>query len=195
MPRTRLHENTIGGVGESPQRPDSTLKVTGEFAYGSDLWMDDMLWGVTLRSPHPYARITGIDIGEALATAGVFAVLTHEDVPGAKTFGLEIADQPVLAIDTVRYQGEPVALVAADHPEIARQAAKKINVHYDVLEPITDARVALGHDSRDLHGDLSANVTELSREAAHLHPHGNLVRHLKSAGRRSRPQGGRRCHR
>jgi xanthine dehydrogenase D subunit len=177
-----LQDNTIGGVGESPRRPDATLKVTGEFAYGSDLWMDDMLWGVTLRSPHPYARITGIDIGEALATAGVFAVLTHEDVPGEKVYGLEIADQPVLAIDTVRYQGEPVALVAADHPEIARQAAKKIKVSYDVLEPVTDARVALGHTSRPqsvLHDDPAGAVTELSREAAHLHPQGNLVRHLK----------------
>ncbi|MEP6664845.1 MAG: xanthine dehydrogenase subunit D [Nocardioidaceae bacterium] len=174
-----LHDNMLGGVGESPQRPDATLKVTGEFAYGSDLWMDDMLWGVTLRSPHPYARIRSINIGEALATAGVFAVLTHEDVPGAKTYGLEIADQPVLAIDVVRYQGEPVALVAADHPEIARQAAKKIKVDYEVLEPVTDPRVALGHDSPDLHGDLAGAVTELSREAANLHPHGNLVRHLK----------------
>ncbi len=174
-----LRDNTLGGVGESPQRPDATLKVTGEFAYGSDLWMDDMLWGVTLRSPHPYARIKSIGIGEALATAGVFAVLTHEDVPGAKTYGLEIADQPVLAIDMVRYQGEPVALVAANHPEIARQAAKKIKVEYDVLEPVTDPRVALGHDSPDLHGDLEGEVTELSREAADLHPQGNLLRHLK----------------
>jgi xanthine dehydrogenase D subunit len=174
-----LRDNTIGGVGESPTRPDATLKVTGEFAYGSDLWMDDMLWGVTLRSPHPYARITGIEIGEALATAGVFAVLTHEDVPGDKTYGLEVADQPVLAIDVVRYQGEPVALVAADHPEVARQAAKKVVVHYDVLEPVTDARTALGHAAPHLHGDLAGDVTELSREAAQLHPQGNLVRHLK----------------
>ena len=84
-----------------------------------------MLWGVTLRSPHPHARIRGVDITEALATAGVFAVLTHEDVPGAKHYGLEHQDQPVLAIDVVRYQGEPVALVAADHPETARRAAEQ----------------------------------------------------------------------
>ncbi len=173
-------DNAIGGVGESPQRPDATLKVTGEFAYGSDLWMDDMLWGVTLRSPHPYARIRGIDIGAALATAGVFAVLTHEDVPGEKVYGLEIADQPVLAIDTVRYEGEPVALVAADHPEIARQAAKKITVDYDVLEPVTDPRTALGHSgSSQIHGAPAGEVSGLSRESAHLHPEGNLVRHLK----------------
>jgi xanthine dehydrogenase D subunit len=142
-------------------RPDGALKVTGQFAYGSDLWADDMIWGATLRSPHPYARISSIQIGAALATAGVYAVLTHEDVPGTNEYGLEHADQPVLAEGVVRYQGEPVALVAADHPEIARQAAKKIQVCYDVLQPVTDAVAALRSD------------------APALHPKGNLVRHLK----------------
>jgi CO/xanthine dehydrogenase Mo-binding subunit len=150
-----------GGVGSSPVRPDAKNKVTGEFAYGSDLWMDDMIWGVTLRSPHPYARIKSIAIGEALATAGVYAVLTSEDVPGENAHGLEHADQPVLASDVVRYAGEPVALVAADHPEVARAAAKKIAVEYEVLEPVTDA------------------VAALEPDAPRLHPGGNLVRHLK----------------
>src|SRR5215470_11039671 len=116
------------GVGENPQRPDGALKVMGDFAYASDMWMRDMLWGATLRSPHPRARIKGIDITGAVATAGVFAVLTHEDVPGAKMYGLEFTDQPVLAIDQVRFHGEPVAIVAADHPETARRAAAKIVV-------------------------------------------------------------------
>ena len=92
------------------------------------------MWGATLRSPHPYARITGIDITEALKLPGVYAVLTHEDVPGANLYGLEHSDQPVLAVDVVRYQGEPVALVAADHPETARRAIKRIKVDYDVLD-------------------------------------------------------------
>src|SRR5215813_2335124 len=167
------------GVGTSPLRPDGTPKVKGEFAYGSDMWMDDMIWGVTLRSPHPYARIRSIDIGPALATPGVYAVLTHEDVPGSKFYGLEIVDQPVLAVDTVRYHGEPVALVAADHPEIARQAAKRIRVDYDVYEPITDAREALGHPRWNQVHNAPGRVSELSRERAVLHPQGNLVRHLK----------------
>ena len=150
-----------GGVGTSPVRPDGKGKVTGEFAYGSDLWMDDMIWGVTLRSPHPYARINGVAIGEALATAGVYAVLLSDDVPGQNACGLEHADQPVLAADVVRYAGEPVALVAADHPEVARVAAAKIAVDYEVLEPLTDA------------------VAALEPGAPRLHPDGNLVRHLK----------------
>jgi xanthine dehydrogenase D subunit len=135
--------------------------VTGDFAYASDLWRDDMLWGVTLRSPHPHARIRGIDVSAALALPGVFAVLTHEDVPGAKTYGLEHADQPVLAIDVVRYQGEPVALVAADHPEVARRAAARIVVDYEELTPVTDPVAALAPDSPK------------------VHPGGNLVRHVK----------------
>ncbi|MGC5020769.1 xanthine dehydrogenase subunit D [Micromonospora sp. DT47] len=132
-----------GGVGHSPHRPDGTLKVTGEFAFSSDLWADDMLWGTTLRSPHPRARITGIDLTAALALPGVHAVLTAADVPGAPCYGLDVADQPVLAADEVRYQGEPVAIVAADHPETARRAAARIVVDYAVLTPVTDAEAAL----------------------------------------------------
>src|SRR6476620_1625291 len=97
--RVETDRLTREGIGASPLRPDGIPKVTGDFAYSSDLWLDDMLWGATLRSPHPRARIRSIDIGPALATAGVYAVLTHEDVPGRKKYGLEIVDQPVLAID------------------------------------------------------------------------------------------------
>ncbi|WP_334027306.1 molybdopterin cofactor-binding domain-containing protein [Nocardia terpenica] len=128
-----------GGIGESPLRPDATLKVKGEFAYASDLWMDGMLWGMTLRSPHPRARIISLNLAPALAMPGVFAVLTHEDVPGRKVYGLDHTwDQPVLAIGEVRHQGEPVALVAADHPEIARRALAAIEIEWEVLDPIID---------------------------------------------------------
>jgi len=132
--------------------------------------MEDMLWGVTLRSPHPRARIRSIDIGAALATAGVTAVLTHEDVPGSKHFGLEIADQPVLAIDEVRYTGEAVAIVAADHPETARRAAAKIVVDYEVLNPITDRRAAMSPDSPLVH----ATPTQGRYPGG-----GNILRHLR----------------
>ncbi|MER5621453.1 molybdopterin cofactor-binding domain-containing protein [Streptosporangium sp. NPDC002544] len=130
------------GIGESVLRPDGTLKVTGEFAYSSDLYLADMIWGVTLRSPHPSAWIRSIDVGPALAMPGVYAVLTHEDVPGERFYGLDHRDQPVLAIDQVRYQGEPVALIAADHPERARRAAEAVIVEYEVREAVTDPRRA-----------------------------------------------------
>jgi len=135
LPGTTLE---LGRVGEVVKRTDATPKVTGQFAYASDLFAAGMLWGHTVRSPHAHARIVEIDIAEALAMPGVHAVLTHEDVPGAKTYGLEFADQPVLAIDRVRYFGEPVALVAAEHPEQARRAAERIRVEYEPLEPVSD---------------------------------------------------------
>ena len=69
---------------------------------------------------------------------GVHAVLTHGDVPGQKTYGLEFADQPVLAAERVRYYGEPVALVAAEEPEQARRAAAAVRVEYELLEPVVD---------------------------------------------------------
>ncbi len=150
-----------GGLFQSAPRPDGTLKVTGDFAYSSDLWVEGMLWGITVRSPHPRARIRSIQIAEALATPGVAAVLTHEDVPGRPTYGVEIHDQPVLAFPEVRYQGEAVALVAADHPEIARRAAARVLVDYDVLEPLADAEAAMADD------------------APRLHPDGNLLRHVR----------------
>ncbi|MCW2897859.1 MAG: xanthine dehydrogenase subunit [Streptosporangiaceae bacterium] len=157
---TRLSDAVRGGVGDSAARPDGTLKVTGEFAYSSDLWTEGMLWGATLRSPHPSAVIRSVDLTEALRLPGVHAALTYEDVPGRRFYGLDRADQPVLAIDRVRYQGEAVAIVAADHPEIARRACDRIAVDYDVREPVTDARRAA-----------------LDPSCPNVHPGGNIVRH------------------
>ncbi|MFJ2648223.1 xanthine dehydrogenase family protein molybdopterin-binding subunit [Streptomyces sp. NPDC087420] len=149
---------TKGGIGESTLRPDGTLKVTGEFAYSSDMWHEDMLWGHTLRSTVAHAGIRSIDISEALAVPGVYAVLTHDDLPTAvKHYGLEIQDTPVLAHGKVRHHGEPVALVAADHPETARRAAAKIRIEYAELPVVTDELSAtapgapLVHEGRDDH--------------------------------------------
>jgi CO/xanthine dehydrogenase Mo-binding subunit len=128
----------VGRIGELVARIDAPPKVKGEFAYASDLVAPGMLWGHTLRSPHAHARIAAVDIADAVSMPGVHAVLTHDDVPGAKHYGLEFADQPVLAIDRVLYYGEPVALVAAEHPEQARRAAARIRVEYEPLEPVAD---------------------------------------------------------
>ena len=140
-----------GRVGESILRSDAVPKTKGEFAFSSDLEAPGMLWGHTLRSPHAHARILAIDISAALASPGVHAVLTHADVPGAKTYGLEIPDQPVLAIDRVRYYGEPVAVVAAESPEEARRAAAAIAVAYEELPPVSDPEQAT--EQEPLHPD------------------------------------------
>jgi xanthine dehydrogenase D subunit len=122
------------------------------------MWHEDMLWGQILRSTVAHAEIVSIDTGEALATPGVYAVMTYDDLPTeVKNYGLEIQDTPVLAHGKVRHHGEPVAIVAADHPETARRAAAKIKVEYRELPVITDEASAtapdaiLIHEGRDDH--------------------------------------------
>ncbi|MEZ5171184.1 MAG: xanthine dehydrogenase subunit D [Acidimicrobiia bacterium] len=147
-----------GRVGDSQRRPDGVPKVNGSFAYSSDLWAEGMLWGSTMRSPHPSARIVAIDLSGAWQTPGVRAVVTADDVPGKPFYGLEEHDQPVFADGVVRYAGEPIAAVAADHPEIARLARDRIEITYDVTEPVLDPEEAL--------------------RGRPLHPNGNVFRHL-----------------
>ena len=149
---------SAGRIGDSPTRPDGMAKVEGSFQFASDLPMDGAAWGATLRSPHPYARIVSIDVAPALAIDGVHAVLTAADVPGRLTYGLIESDQPVFADEFVRYVGESVAAVAADHPETCRRALAAIAVQYEVLTPLIDAEVAI------------------SGERAPIHPDGNVLR-------------------
>jgi CO/xanthine dehydrogenase Mo-binding subunit len=162
----------LGRIGESVRRVDAIPKVTGEFAYSSDMIAPGMLWGHTVRSPFPHARVREIDISQAVAMPGVHAVVTHADVPGSKTYGLEFSDQPVLAIDRVRYFGEPVALVAAEHPEQARRAAEKIVVDYEPLEPVVDMERAT--EGEPLH---AAGVTQ--GHGYREDPRPNVVRHVE----------------
>ncbi len=141
-----------GGGGESVRRIDGQPKARGEFEYASDLHRDNMLWGETLRSPHPHALIRSIDVSGAESSPGVRAVIVGRDVPGKKTFGLDVSDQPVLAFEKVRYMGEAVAVVAAEQREQARAALKKIVVGYEELPVVSDPERALAADSPKLHG-------------------------------------------
>ncbi|MFJ3136627.1 xanthine dehydrogenase family protein molybdopterin-binding subunit [Streptomyces sp. NPDC102359] len=160
---------TKGGIGESTLRPDGILKVTGEFAYSSDMWHEDMLWGQILRSTVAHAEIVSLDTAEALATPGVYAVMTYDDLPtDVKHYGLEIQDTPVLAHGKVRHHGEPVAIVAADHPETARRAAAKIKVEYRELPVITDEASATAPDAILIHEDRD------DHHIGHV-PHPNIV--------------------
>jgi CO/xanthine dehydrogenase Mo-binding subunit len=171
MSTTSVRRLEVGKIGEVIPRADGAPKTTGQFAYASDLWAAGMLWGRTLRSPHAHARITAIDISEALTMPGVHAVLTHDDVPGAKLYGLEFPDQPVLAIDRVRYFGEPVAIVAAEHPEDARRAAEKIQVEYEPLELVSDPERAT--EQEPLHPDRPTMGHGYRDD-----PRPNIVRHM-----------------
>jgi xanthine dehydrogenase D subunit len=150
-----------GTIGDSPARPDGIEKAQGSYAFSSDLSADGCLFGATLRSPHPYARIVSIDLSAAWKISGVEAVITADDVPGKLTYGLISQDQPVFAADVVRYVGEPIAAVAAIDPETARRALDAITVEYDVRPPLLDPEVAIsgGHEP--------------------IHPDGNLIRHQR----------------
>jgi xanthine dehydrogenase D subunit len=150
-----------GRLGDSPVRPDGVAKTQGSFAFSNDLSADGCLWGATLRSPHPHARIVAIDVSAAWKIAGVEAVITAGDVPGKPTYGLIASDQPVFASDVVRFVGEPIAAVAADHPETCRRALAAISVTYDVLTPLTDPE-------RSIDGSFPP-----------IHPDGNVFRHQR----------------
>jgi CO/xanthine dehydrogenase Mo-binding subunit len=155
----RVGERVRGGIGERVRRSDGRAKVTGRFAYASDLRAEGMLVGVTVRSPHASARIRAIDTAAARAVPGVRAVLTHADVPGDKRIGPGThKDQPVLAFERVRCHGEPVAAVAAEDLATARRAAALVAVDYEPLTALTDPDAALAPG------------------APRLHPHGNELR-------------------
>jgi CO/xanthine dehydrogenase Mo-binding subunit len=166
-------------------RADAVPKVTGEFVYASDLQAAGMLHGATVRSPHAHALIRSIDVSAALASPGVHAVLTHEDVPGRKTYGLEHPDQPVLAFERVRYHGEAVAIVAAEEPEQARRAAERVMVGYEPLEPVVDPlratevvrEMVIRHGDPDETGDVAVSgVYELGmQDQAFLGPESGLA--------------------
>jgi CO/xanthine dehydrogenase Mo-binding subunit len=175
----------LGRVGESVRRVDAIPKVTGEFAYASDLFAAGMLFGHTIRSPHAAARLKRIDTSAARGMPGVHAVLTHKDVPGEKRYGLEFADQPVLAMEDVRYFGEPVAVVAAEHPEQARRAAATIKVDYIPQQPVVEAERAketlreltIRHGDPDAQGGVSVEgVYKLGiQDQAFLGPEAGLA--------------------
>jgi CO/xanthine dehydrogenase Mo-binding subunit len=169
--QTRTRTLRRGRATPATRRQDAIPKVTGEFAYSSDLHAADMLWGQTVRSPHAHARVVSVDVSDAIAMPGVHAVLTHDDVPGKKVYGLEFPDQPVLAIDRVRYFGEAIAVVAAEEPEQARRAAAAVRVEYEPLEPISDPERAT--ELPPLHVDWPV---ERHGDPDHVKP--NVVREL-----------------
>lgn len=140
-------------VGKHVKRIDALGKVTGELKYMSDVEYPNMLWGKILKSPAPHALIKSIDISKAKNLPGVVCVLTHKDVPGLNGFGIVIQDQPVLCADKVRYEGDAVALVAAETKEIAQEAIRLIDVQYEPLPIVDDMEKALDPESEKVHAN------------------------------------------
>ncbi|HEY1371540.1 MAG TPA: xanthine dehydrogenase family protein molybdopterin-binding subunit, partial [Candidatus Binatia bacterium] len=131
-------------VGQSVPRIDGREKVTGRAVYASDLKLPNMAHGKILRSSYAHAKIVRIDTRRALALPGVVAVLTRENLmSGAPHYGTYIKDQPIVALDKVRYIGDVVAAVAATDERIADQALAAIEVDYEELPALLDVDAAL----------------------------------------------------
>lgn len=131
-------------------RLDGHQKVTGAARFAADLKAPGMLWASYARSPHAHARIVSVDVSAAAAMAGVHAVLTGADLRPAR-IGRRLLDWPVLAWDRVRFIGDRVAAIAAETPELARRAADRVRVEYEVLPGVFDPEAALEPGAPLLH--------------------------------------------
>ncbi len=153
-------------IGTRPIRHDGVDKVTGRAKYGADIHLTGLLQGVVLRSPHAHARIKRIDTSRAEALPGVRAVVTSADLPlqgdrivelGEGSVNMRHLSANVLAHDKVLYKGHAVAAVAADNVHIAGEAAKLIDVEYEVLEPVLDVLEAMRPDAPILNDDVRSD--------------------------------------
>ena len=138
-------------VGKSPVRVDAREKVTGHAVYADDIVLSGMLHAVIRDSDVAHGRIKRIDTSKALALPGVEAVLTAADIPGDNQVGIIFKDQPLLASDKVRWFGDWVALVAARSLDIARRAARLIEVEYDELPGAFTPEAAMAKDAPRIH--------------------------------------------
>lgn len=161
-------------IGKSIPRKDALEKVTGSAIYGTDIFLPKMLHAAVCRSPHAHAKILSVDIGEAAKVPGVKIILTGKDNIGL--FGQFLMDQPIIAFEKVRYEGEPVAAVAAENLDAAWEAVKLIKVEYELLTPVIDSIQAMKPDSPLLHEKWSdykmaqaANPVDKSNVCDHFH--------------------------
>ena len=140
-------------IGQGSRRVDALGKVTGRAKFAADFNVGFQLYGKVLRSKFPHARILRIDTSKAEQLEGVEAVLTANDIPGEKVFGIVTKNQAILASDKVRYLGDGLALVAGKTMAVAEQALSLIEVEYDPLPIVTDPEAAMQSDSPKIHDD------------------------------------------
>jgi len=134
---------------------DGTEKVTGTALYTADYTLPGMLWGKTLKSPYPHARIVSIDTSAAKALPGVHVVLTGKDVADAGLWGRAVKDVPVIAVEEVRFAGERVAAVAAEDEDIAEEALSLIEVEYEELPALLTPEEAMAPGAPILHPNFN----------------------------------------
>ena len=146
-----MHE--LHYVGRRMQRPDALAKATGAAQYTADLVVHrrDVLHAKALYPPYGHAKILRIDTSKAAALPGVAIVMTADDLPGENGYGGMIHDKPVIAKDEVFYEGDPVALVAAEDLKTAEKAVSLIEVEYEPLESYDSPADMLREDAPVLH--------------------------------------------
>ena len=140
-------------IGKSLPRIDAFDKVLGKAVFPADMKMEGELHALAVRSPHPSARIKGIDMDAARRHPGVVTVLTAKDIDGPNGYGWDIPDKPVLCGDRVRCVGDPVALVVADTRRAAMEAAGLVKVDYELLPAVFDPIEAEQPGAPRIHGD------------------------------------------
>ena len=141
-------DDNLNEIGKGTQRQDMLGHVTGASTYFDDHRLQGLLHLKVLRSTHAHARLRRIDLSEAERSPGVRRIIRGQDVPrnlntllSLINFGLD--DEPTLAVDKVRYKGEPIVAVVADTPRQAFEAMAKIRVDYEPLPTIFDVEEAL----------------------------------------------------
>jgi 4-hydroxybenzoyl-CoA reductase alpha subunit len=140
-------------IGKATPKVDGLAKATGAAVYTDDLTLPGMLHGKTLRSPHPHARIVSVDTSEARRLPGVLGVLTGRDLPVRYGIIPWTQDETALAVDKVRFVGDPVCAVAALDEDTANAAARLIRVEYELLHPYLDPFEALKRHDPAIHED------------------------------------------
>ena len=150
-----MADHQLKYVGANARRVDGYDKVTGRAKYTGDLEIPGMLYGHVLRSHHAHARIAAIDTTAAERIPGVAGVLTGRDVGDLDP---HYGGRPLIALERVRYVGEPVAVVAADDPLTAEQAAGLVAVTYEEVPAAVGLDAALAPDAPRVHEDREGNI-------------------------------------
>jgi len=138
-------------VGKGVNNVQGLAKALGTAKYVADLKRPDMLIGKALYSKYPHAIIKKIDVSKAEKLEGVVVVMTAKDLPGRNGYGIIVPDKPVIADGKTKYEGDPVALVAATTEEVARKAILLIEVEYEVLPAYDDPREAMKDEAIHIH--------------------------------------------
>src|SRR5215472_6296646 len=141
-----------GAVGRIVERADGRVKLAGQAEFTGDISVPRMLYGAVLRSPVAHAEVLAVDVRAAEKHDGVVAVLTAGDLADIDPFyGHALRDRPIVAIDRVRFAGEPVAVVAAETQAAAELALTLIDVEYGELPVAASLEAALAPDAPLVH--------------------------------------------